>query len=73
MRKIMSSLKTRISILTKKLTYVQILIKKLSLMKLKITTSSYRLFKAYSSSGLANDIMKYVTYTKIRSRSIIFQ
>jgi hypothetical protein len=36
-RKIRSSLKTTISILTKKLTLVQILIKKLNLIKLKIT------------------------------------
>jgi len=69
----MSSLKTTISILTKKLTYVHILIKKLSFMKLNNEMNNYRLFKAYSYSGLANDIMKYVTYTNMRSRSIIFQ
>jgi hypothetical protein len=42
-------------------------------MKQNITMSNYRLFKVYSYSGCANDMMKYVPYTNMRSRSIIFQ
>ncbi len=72
-RKIRSSLKTTISILTKKLTLVQILIKKLNLMKLKTTMSNYRLFKTYSYSGFVKVIAKYVACMNISSRSFTFQ
>ena len=47
-RKIRSSLKTSITILTRKLTAVQILIKKLNFKKLNMTMNNWRLFKASS-------------------------
>jgi hypothetical protein len=73
MRKILSSLKTIISILTTKLTRGHILIKKLNLMRMNITMSNYRVFKTSIYSGLAKAVMKYARYKARSSISIKFQ